>query len=760
MREQVPRETVDSLADEPDGREKIVARLRATAQRRSGRLDARLGEWSKSAAVRNVRPLWLVNAVAVEASPAFVARLASDASVARLRLVARGEPFAGLRSRSGGLVLPPERRDRGTELTGAFRVHEEIGIAGDGVIVAVVDSGVCWRHPGIAGRVWVNPGEDLDGDGVVMDADDLVGDDGDGNGFVDDLIGWDFDEADNDPDDGWSGHGSHVAGTVAGDGGGGFAAGTAPGASIMIVRVGQFSGDEVDAWRGIEYAVANGADVINLSMGWPHRWRPARAMWRRLIDSVVAMGIPFVAAAGNEGWEAPPDSVRTPADVPSAIAVGSTAMDDTLSEESSIGPVTWEDVPEYGDFPLPEGALKPELVAPGVDTRSHSLCEGTALDTGTSMAAPHVSGAIALLLEADPALTPDDLERLLMETAVDLGEPGADASFGAGRLDAWGAVSRANGGLRADGARVEDLATGNGNGAIDPGETARVVVSVRNDGDVPAGPGVTATAISETPGLEVIEGDGVWGVIPAGESADPLTPGFLVRSDLGCAERATLRIELRRPDGARSLTRVTLRSGRPEAARLLRETFESESGWTAGGDAIDGMWERAAPEGARLGREWTSPPRDTADRGRRALLTGAGADGPRAGDVDGGETWIVSPAIDASRYESLVLSYARWYYREELAGGVAGSASARDEALVVELSDDDGRSWIPVDVVERGSGGWTRATRPLDPYVTLTPRMRIRARVADPQGGVDGIVEAGIDDLRLFGRRLRCDPVP
>ena len=131
------------------------------------------------------------------------------------------------------------------------------GYTGQGVIVAVVDTGVDINHPDLMSQIWVNAGE-IAGNGI----------DDDGNGYVDDVHGWDFASNDNNPDDG-NGHGTHVAGTIAADDNGIGATGVAPDATIMPVRVlgNNGSGSASSVAAGIRYAVNMGADIINLSLG-------------------------------------------------------------------------------------------------------------------------------------------------------------------------------------------------------------------------------------------------------------------------------------------------------------------------------------------------------------------------------------------------------------------------------------------------------------------------------------------------------------
>jgi hypothetical protein len=147
-----------------------------------------------------------------------------------------------------------------------------------------------------------------------------------------------------------------------------------------------------------------------------------------------------VIAAGNEGSGNEPDNVRTPGDVPRVITVGAVNCSDQAAGFSSRGPVTWEDVPPWNDHPYPPGLIKPDVAGPGVDTRSHNKCSGYSYKSGTSMATPHVAGAVALMLSANPGLTHDDLKLLLEDTAVELGEPGKDNVYGSGRVDAYEAV--------------------------------------------------------------------------------------------------------------------------------------------------------------------------------------------------------------------------------------------------------------------------------------------------------------------------------
>lgn len=245
-------------------------------------------------------------------------------------------------------------------------------------VVAVVDTGVDKAHPDLAGVVL--PGVDLiaSGDGGV------------------------------DP----HGHGTHVAGVasaVAGNGHGG--AGLGQGVDVLPVRVLDASAsgwDDVVA-EGVLWAGQHGADVINLSLGSDARSPVLDAA----IAHVLEQGSVVVAAAGNGG---PYGAVFYPAATPGVLAVGATRPDDALASFSSTGPHL-------------------ALVAPGVEILSTAPGGGYATRSGTSMAAPFVSAAAALLRSDAPDLDPAAVVHRLRATALDLGEPGDDAEYGSGLLD-------------------------------------------------------------------------------------------------------------------------------------------------------------------------------------------------------------------------------------------------------------------------------------------------------------------------------------
>lgn len=265
--------------------------------------------------------------------------------------------------------------------------------------LAVIDSGIDLDHVDLASRLWRNVDE-AGGNGI----------DDDGNGFVDDVAGWDFVGDDPNPDDPYW-HGTHVAGIA------GAATNNAIGIAgvtwetpLMAVRV--LNADGIGQWddvaAGILYAAANGARVLNLSLGGDGTSSTITAA----ITYARAHGCLVVAAAGNSGG-----SVLFPARMAEVIAVGATDEEDVVWENSNRGPEL-------------------DLVAPGVEILSTFPGSRYAEATGTSMAAPHVSGVAALIWGQGPALTAEELTGLLQRTAVDIGPTGWDSFSGWGRVDA------------------------------------------------------------------------------------------------------------------------------------------------------------------------------------------------------------------------------------------------------------------------------------------------------------------------------------
>ena len=257
--------------------------------------------------------------------------------------------------------------------------------SGAGVVVAVLDTGVDLGHRDLAGAAWTNAGE-VPGNGV----------DDDRNGWVDDVHGIDLVDGDGDPSD-EEGHGTHVAGTIAARAGDGGVVGVAPGALVLPVRVlgTRREGDARDVAKGIEYALDHGAQVINVSVNGDVVSEDLRRALRR----ATALGVPVVASAGNDARDlavAPSYPAAYPE--PSVVAVAATDRDGALAPFSNFGP----------------GVV--DLAAPGVHVLSSKRGGGHEWRSGTSMAAPHVTGALALLRAARP-----DLDLAGLRAALDTG---------------------------------------------------------------------------------------------------------------------------------------------------------------------------------------------------------------------------------------------------------------------------------------------------------------------------------------------------
>jgi subtilisin family serine protease len=197
--------------------------------------------------------------------------------------------------------------------------------------------------------------------------------------------------------------------------------GSAPEARILAIRAFSVApnGAQSNSFiilKALDYAAAHGAQIINMSFA-----GPKDALIERAIAATAAKGIVMVAASGNAGPKSPP---LYPAANPSVIAVSATDAQDKLFAASNRG----------GNI---------AVAAPGVDIFLPAPDEKYQMISGTSFSAAYVSGLIALMLERNPALKPDQVRTILMKTARDLGAPGRDDLFGAGEADAFAAVSAA-----------------------------------------------------------------------------------------------------------------------------------------------------------------------------------------------------------------------------------------------------------------------------------------------------------------------------
>ena len=297
------------------------------------------------------------------------------------------------------------------------------------VVVAVIDTGLDWNHKDINwDNIWKNTGETPDN-----------GKDDDGNGYVDDIIGWNFIGNDNKPWD-YDGHGTFVSGIIAAasDNKVGIA-GINSGAKIMVLKgLNAFGhGRASSLAESIFYAADNGAQVINISAGGKHLTQTEQDA----VNYAYRKGAVIIVAAGNEAMDTKDYS---PSGLRNVIAVGATDLEDKRASFSNWGQTVDISAPGVDVLSLRARRTDFMLGIPDVDYKPRSAYVGQDRRyfraSGTSFSAPMVAATASLILAKSPKLTNKQVERMLLNSARDIEVPGWDQLTGYGLLDARAAL--------------------------------------------------------------------------------------------------------------------------------------------------------------------------------------------------------------------------------------------------------------------------------------------------------------------------------
>ena len=388
-------------------------------------------------AVSDIQPFWIFNGISCQATPSVIAALAQRPDVACIDYDAAYTTAA--------VDQEPTELNRDTPWNLAKIHAEEVwnyngssGYTGQGIVVAIIDSGINYNHNELQTHMWTNS-SGSHGHNYINNSENPIEGRTTGNG-----------------------NGTAVAGIVAGTN-----TGVAPGAQLMALKVSNSTGGGINETRicnAIEYAVTNGADIIVITAN--EIGVGGRASYRDKMVNLLSAGIVAVTSAGDNGQNrAVPNSIAAPSNCPSPwhnpdelinggrsanICVGAVNSGDYKAATSSIGPVTWAGIGSYNDYPYTAGSttavghIRPDLVAPGVQvtTTSH-LANDAMISVSSSIAsAAHVAGVAALLLEANPELTPAQIDQILETSAVKCESLHTKNNYyGAGRVDALEAMN-------------------------------------------------------------------------------------------------------------------------------------------------------------------------------------------------------------------------------------------------------------------------------------------------------------------------------
>lgn len=466
------------FATRAERREFVVNELKDFAASTQYDLRRSLTEMERNGLVTEPTVLWMANALYFDATKAAIQDLArrNDIEIIGFAMEHNWIPDGE----------EPQPASATREITqnitkvGADQVWE-LGYTGEGVVVAVIDTGVNYNHVDLADHLWEG-----------------------GSDFP--HHGYDVFNNDNDPMDD-QGHGSHCAGTVCGDGSGPSQTGMAPDATLMCVKClgSDGNGGAQSISAGIQWAVEHGCDMFSMSLGIPNSSISERTLLRNTCVAALDAGVVAAIAAGNEGdsqGQYPiPNNVRVPGSCPPpymddiqgenpgdlscSVCIGAVDYNDAAAYFTSHGPVTWTNT-TFADYPYNPGIglIRPDVCAPGVNIKSidYSTNSGYTSMSGTSMATPCAAGCMALMLSKDINLMPAEVCRILEETAVPL-TSGKSNTVGFGRINVLAAVEAIQlGAIRYNAFEINDPAENN-NHKLNPGESVTMALTLDNVSD-------------------------------------------------------------------------------------------------------------------------------------------------------------------------------------------------------------------------------------------------------------------------------------
>jgi subtilisin family serine protease len=378
----------------------LVRALRTRAASDQGRLLDLLSRRRRQGLVAESVPLWVLNAVAVVARPSVIRELAARPEVQEINpdRTVRVPPPARVASTADNPAAEPN-----VDAVNAPALWN-LGFTGKGTVVATMDTGVDGSHPDLTAswRGGSNSWYDPNGEHPAVPTD-------------------------------VNGHGTSTMGVMVGGSAGGTAIGVAPGAKWIAVKIFNDRGVATTSriHQGFQWlldpdgnpATADAPDVVDNS--WSGAVGGCNLDFQPDLRNLRAAGILPVFSAGNYGPAS--STVFSPANNPEAFAVGAVDAAGVIDPSSSRGPSACGQ------------QIEPRVVAPGVGLRTTDLYGGYVEASGTSVAAPHAAGVLALLLGAFPDLSADRQQAALESGAVDLGPAGPDNTYGYGRLDALAA---------------------------------------------------------------------------------------------------------------------------------------------------------------------------------------------------------------------------------------------------------------------------------------------------------------------------------